>query len=195
MQLIRDHSNIDQWHYVNTAENPADFASRGLDVNQKKKVKRWFQGPSFLWQNQDTWNVVETTPELSMNDPEVKKQVVVNAVQTNWNGELLSRILKTTTDWNKLKRIMAFVIKFVQQLKNKVDCDSLSSDVLSVKLLNEAEAKMVQVVQEESFGREIDILKSNESSIIPKSSSIHKLDVFLDIRGILNVGGRLKNSF
>ena len=38
-----------------------------------------------------------------MGDPEVKKQVVVNAVQTNWNGELLSRILKTTADWNKLK--------------------------------------------------------------------------------------------
>ena len=115
-------------------------------------------------------------------------------MQTNWNGEL-SRILKTTTDWNKLKRIEAFVIKFVQHLKNKVDCDSLSNDVLSVKLLNEAEAKIVQMVQEESFGREIDILKSNGSSIIPKSSSIHKLDVLLDIRGILRVGGRLKNSF
>ena len=63
------------------------------------------------------------------------KYIVVNAVQTNWNGELLSRILKTTTDWNKLKRIVAFVIKFVQHLKNKVDCDSLSNDVLSVKLL------------------------------------------------------------
>ena len=51
------------------------------------------------------------------------------------------------------------------------------------------------MVQEESFGREIDILKSNGSSIIPKSSSIHKLDVFLDIRGILRIGGKLKNSF
>ena len=73
MQLIRDHSNIDQWHYVHTAENPADFASKGLDVNQKNKVERWFQGPAFKWQNQDTWNVTETTPELSMDDPEVKK--------------------------------------------------------------------------------------------------------------------------
>ena len=130
-----------------------------------------------------------------MDDAEVKKQVVANAVQTNWNSELLSRILKTTIDWNKLKRIMTFVLKFIQQLKNKADCDTVSNDVLPVKLLNEAEAKIVQMVQEESFGREIDILKSNGSSIIPKSSSIHKLDVLLDIRGILRVGGRLKNSF
>ena len=119
-----------------------------------------------------------------MGDPEVKKQVVVNAVQTNGNGELLSRILKTTADWNKLKRIMAFVIRFVQQLKNKVDCDTVSNDVLSVELVNGAEAKIVRMVQEKSFGIEIHILKSNGSSIIPKSSSIHKLDVFLDIRGI-----------
>ena len=54
VQLIRDHSNIDQWHYVNTAENPADVASRELDVNQKSKVEKWLQGPLFLWQNQDT---------------------------------------------------------------------------------------------------------------------------------------------
>ena len=90
---------------------------------------------------------------------------------------------------------MAFVIKFVQQLKTKVDCDTVSNNVLPVKLLNEAEAKIVQMIQETSFGKEIDILKSNGSNTIPKSSSIHKLDVFLDIMGILRVGERLRNSF
>ena len=54
VQLVRNHSNIDQWNYVNTTENPADFASRGLDVNQKNKMEKWFQGPAFLWQSQDT---------------------------------------------------------------------------------------------------------------------------------------------
>ena len=90
---------------------------------------------------------------------------------------------------------MTFAIKFVKQLKNEVDCGTVSNNVLTVNLLNEAEAKIVQMVQETSFGRETDILKSNGSNIIPKSSSIYKLDVFLDIRGILRVGGRLKNSF
>ena len=102
-----------------------------------------------------------------MHDQEVKKQVIVNVVQNNWNCELLSKILKATTDWNKLKRIMAFVIKVAQQLKNKADCDIVSNYVLPVKLLNETEAKIVQMVQEKSFGREIYIFKSNESIIIP----------------------------
>ena len=80
VQLIRYHPNTDQWHYVNTAKNPGDLASRGLDVSQKNKVERWFQGPAFLWQNKDTWYAIETTPELNMDNPEVKKQVTVNAV-------------------------------------------------------------------------------------------------------------------
>ena len=51
MQLIRDHSNINQWHYVNTTENPANFASKGLDTNLKKKVQRWLHGPAYLHLN------------------------------------------------------------------------------------------------------------------------------------------------
>ena len=35
-------------------------------------------------------NVTEATPELSMDDLEVQKQVVVNAVQTSWDDKLLS---------------------------------------------------------------------------------------------------------
>ena len=93
-------------------------------------------------------NVTEATPELSMDDLEVQKQVVVNAVQTSWDDKLLSQILKATADWNKLNRIIAFVIKFVQHLKNKVDCGTVSNNVFSEKLLNEADAKILQMVKQ-----------------------------------------------
>ena len=84
MHVIRDHSNIDQWHYVNTAENPTDIVLRELDVPQKNSDERWFQGPAFIWQNQDTLDLIETSPAPSMmNDPKVKKNVVANAVLTN----------------------------------------------------------------------------------------------------------------
>ena len=80
-----------------------------------------------------------------MDDPEVKKQVHIEAMQTSWNDELLSG--------------MTFGIKFAQQWKNKVDCATANNNVLSVKLLNEAEAKIVQMVQETLFCRVTDILK------------------------------------
>ena len=84
MHVIRDHSNIDQWHYVNTAKNPTDIVLRELDVPQKNNDERWFQGPAFIWQNQDILDLIETSPAPSMmNDPKVKKNVVANAVRTN----------------------------------------------------------------------------------------------------------------
>lgn len=39
--------------------------------------------------------------------------------------------------------------KIPQQLKGKVDCDIVSNDVWSVKLLNEAEGRITETVQEE----------------------------------------------
>ena len=87
---------------------------------------------------------------------------------------------------------MEFMIKFVQLSNNKLNYDTVIN-VLSVKLLNEPEAKIVLMVKENPFDREIIILKLNENSIIPRSSNIPRLDVFLDIRSILHVAGRLKN--
>ena len=98
MQLTKYHSNIDQWPYVNTVENPADFTSRGTDFNYKNKVERWFQVPELLWKSQNTCNVIEKTPEFNMDDTEAKIQVLVNALQTNWNCKLLYGINCSTIE-------------------------------------------------------------------------------------------------
>ena len=49
VQLIRDHSHLKQWKYVDTKENPADDASRGLDGLSLLGRQRWLKGPEFLW--------------------------------------------------------------------------------------------------------------------------------------------------
>ena len=35
VQLIGDHTDVKHWHYVNTTDNPADLASRGLQMVSK----------------------------------------------------------------------------------------------------------------------------------------------------------------
>ena len=40
VQLIRNHSSPDQWRYVDTKENPADDASRGLDAKTLTEQQR-----------------------------------------------------------------------------------------------------------------------------------------------------------
>ncbi len=49
VQVIRDHSEIKEWKYVDTKHNPADDASHGLRASEIAKNSRWFRGPDFLW--------------------------------------------------------------------------------------------------------------------------------------------------
>ena len=49
VQFIGDNTDIEQWHYISTHDNPEDDASRGLDSKNSGRIKRWFNGPEFLW--------------------------------------------------------------------------------------------------------------------------------------------------
>ena len=48
VQMIRNNTNLSQWNYVKSADNPADSASRVLNAAKEAKIKQWFEGPAFL---------------------------------------------------------------------------------------------------------------------------------------------------
>ena len=54
IELIKDYSDKSQWHYISSKQNPADYASRGIDVCNDDKVKRWYLGQQFLWEPETT---------------------------------------------------------------------------------------------------------------------------------------------
>ena len=49
VQQIRDHTSTKQWHFIESGSNLADDASGDLDSKMKHQIKRWFNGPSILW--------------------------------------------------------------------------------------------------------------------------------------------------
>ncbi|XP_047666930.1 uncharacterized protein LOC125140835 [Tachysurus fulvidraco] len=67
VQLIRDVTDPSQWCYVNTTDNPADYASIGLNASAIS-TSMWLSGPKFLWEQ-----VVNATPytpvKLLLGDP------------------------------------------------------------------------------------------------------------------------------
>ena len=48
VSTIRENTRPAQWKYVNTASNPADRASRGLNAEHFIKCQNWIEGPDFL---------------------------------------------------------------------------------------------------------------------------------------------------
>lgn len=103
LAIIHAATNLDQWHYVNTKENPADCASRGVSsVVKFIDNQRWFHGPEFLWKQESTWpseREIDTT--LATNDMEVKKCANTALIQSPVEG--VERILEHFSDWKRIK--------------------------------------------------------------------------------------------
>ena len=68
---IKSSTNPEQWRHVSSEENPADYASRGLNSAQLKE-SNWLKGPNFLWQK-DLPREEEMVREVEKTDPELRK--------------------------------------------------------------------------------------------------------------------------
>ncbi len=113
---IRDLSKISQWRYVSSSSNPADIASRGLSVEAFLKANSWLTGPSFLTKPESEWPTIPShTLKISDNDLEIK-EVSVNAVCAD-NYDHTSQIFSHYSDWYRLRRAIAWFLKFKSILK------------------------------------------------------------------------------
>ena len=212
VQQIRDETSPEQWRYVEGKENPADEASRGLTTREFLDSERWLSGPSFLHNPKlEPLNSVEHP--LSQDDPEVKTTVL--ATQTSIeNFSTIPERLEYFSEWHRAKRAISAIIRWQQRTKNVNQDDKNYSRTnvpqyrrSNVEELRQAELAIVRAVQEKSFSKEIQLLRNfkeksstdrnhvrQRKTVMKKTSSLFRLDPFLDNEGILRVGGRLSRS-
>ena len=118
VQKIQEHSDVNQWKYVKGRDNPADDASRGLDPRKETSSSRWFAGPTFLCQREELWPSYNVVTCVEDDDPEIKGEVKVNAVQLV--NDVLENVGKRVSNWCKLKRIIVLVLIYLNKLLLKV---------------------------------------------------------------------------
>ena len=94
---------------------------------------------------------------------------------------LLKKLTSRTSNWYKLKRIVATMLKWRCKIKK-----------ITVDDLQKAELCIIRLVQQEVFKTEMKALK--DGKCIPKNSCLYSLDAFLDEQNVLRVGGRLRRS-
>ena len=83
VQEIQDSTDKGQWRYVESEQNPADEASRGMKAEELQD-SRWIQGPEFLWSQECKWlNGDEQSHTLRDDDPEVKKSVAMATLSSD----------------------------------------------------------------------------------------------------------------
>ncbi|XP_071948920.1 uncharacterized protein [Antedon mediterranea] len=190
---ILSRTNKDQWRFVNSAENPANLASRGMTAEEMMTSEMWYCGPKFLTQNDSKWPEMPDDLALRMNDPEVKGVTALVVAEINTT---LDEITSQFSSWKTLSRVTGWVLRFTNNLKNvkhkKTTVQKRTSnqvvEPLSVDELKEAELVLIRRAQKRSYPEEFRSLETGKT--IKSTSPLIRLDPKLE-NGVLKVGGRL----
>ncbi|GBM06765.1 hypothetical protein AVEN_63007-1 [Araneus ventricosus] len=183
------------WSHVPSPLNPADLIPRGLSTLDLPELKLWWNGPSFLERGElsselesPLKNEYEYSRELKTGvDPEMPISSV--CVSTNCDMSFLSDLLCISINYVKILRIFRYVIRFVNNVKKS---NVIVSGPLCASVLDQAENRLIRMVQGEVFSAEIRNLQC-QKSVLP-NSKLRNLNPFLDSDEVLRVCGGLGNS-
>ena len=193
--VIHNLSREHQWRHVTSKDNPADDASRGLNMEQLLNSTRWLKGPSFLSRKESEWpGMPKDLGHIPMDDPEVKKEITANCLNLQINAT--TNLIQYYSSWKKLKRAAAWLLKLrsllLRSSKNQVLMASKGEQQgLTVKDLEEAEKAILCYEQQRYFDSELALLRMGKP--VKTTSSVWKLDPIID-DGILRVGGRIRQA-
>lgn len=219
VSTIREVTEVSQWGYINTKDNPADDASRGLKAEELLADNRWIDGPRFLSLPVDEWPTYTADCIISSEDPEVKKSVTVNLIITD-SPHATEQLVTYFSDWKKLKTAVAWFLKMkriLRELARKrkemqvgqvnprdrrrsprhVQAEiertrgALSGQALTLDDLLEAEMSIIRYCQKQRFHKEMTALSAGRP--VARDSVVYKLDPRME-DGLLRVGGRLSRA-
>jgi len=180
--LIQERLPPSQWHHVPGDQNPADIASRGMYPEDFIKNEFWWNGPEYLKLTSNAW---PTTPPnlLTGTAPERRiMKVMVTSIDEPWN------LITKFSSLSKLKRITAYCIRFIHNLKSNVSnkrAGPLTNSELQTALLF-----WIKLIQKIHFSTTLKALAKGQSV----DPTIRRLNPFVDEDDILRVGGRLHYS-
>ncbi|XP_074651619.1 uncharacterized protein LOC141906275 [Tubulanus polymorphus] len=89
---IREVSSVNQWKFVSTDCNPADDCTRGLSGSQLEISHRWFDGPDFLKQSENSWPSQPQVGCISDADENVRVVRSVNKV-SSFSANIYERVV------------------------------------------------------------------------------------------------------
>ncbi|GFY15434.1 integrase catalytic domain-containing protein [Trichonephila clavipes] len=120
---IRQLTQIQSWKYVPGNMNIADLLSRGCSPRQMLN-SRWWEGPSWLKQNSEYWPDGEISCEPQEVNVERKKTKNANV---DLAIDAPSLLICNVSDYDKMIRVFAWILRFVNCRKDYNKLKSLSS--------------------------------------------------------------------
>lgn len=175
-----------EWNHVSSKENAADPASRGLFPNELLTCDLHWKGPDFLRRPEAEWpNSIPLEIPIEQL-PEFKKNPDCVLLLTNNNEP--ERILQRFSSLGKMQRVLAYCLRFIDVSKRR----PIETGVLSRVETDRALRIAIKITQNIYWAQLQRQLTSSLANITP--TNLAQLSPFLDVHGIIRVGGRLHLS-
>ena len=179
------------WHYVPTGSNPADCASRGIKAAELLSHPLWWHGPPWL---KEQPLVIPPKPGRSSSEKLLDEEHKPKSLQLV--GAVLPRpdtkLEDCANSWTKMVRVLCWINRFLDKRIRKQPASSSKS--LSVAEMNQADLILKKRSQLRTFNLEFHQLNSVPPQPLPTKSSILALHPEVNSKGLLCVGGRLRNA-
>ena len=211
---IHDGSSPEQWKYVSTKFNPADFGTRGLSVRELKESQQWLVGLDFRKKSDKEWpdqnveikgnaeiskemkiearkreNVIPTNEQAAsyVMENQQNPQNRLNAVRySKWYRVNEDKLLEFRLS---VVRVHCWVYRYINNC-SRTQSEHITGE-LTVDELRQTEVKIIQKAQYEVYSEEIEASKKKKD--LPKRSSILTFTPIL-MDGLLRSNTRLRYS-
>jgi len=200
-QKIRSYTKKVQWNYIETKENPADHASRGITIDDSHQVRQWLYGPDYLHEKEESWTTSSCQDiALDEKDVEVKPSISVHTIKVDESNHIIRQLEERVSSWEKMIRIVNIMVSFSKRCRMRKNKRKTFSP--SVADLQHAEYIILTAVQNTYLGKELEFYRKinpkNQAESCKKyrqkENHLYKLDPFIGEDGIMRVGGRLNKS-
>ncbi|CAI6371615.1 unnamed protein product [Macrosiphum euphorbiae] len=171
-----------QWHYIESASNPADCGSRGLTPSDFIQHDLYFNGPPCLslppqqWDQYIPINTADQLPEFKI---ESAKVLVTQEETVEWYERFSSYV--------QAVRTTARILRFIAQCRKQ----PVKNGYLSRTELDQAALRIARSSQRFHFSTLIHELSQGRAISM---RLLARLRPFLDNENIVRVGGRLSRS-
>ncbi|KAJ8722107.1 hypothetical protein PYW08_004509 [Mythimna loreyi] len=175
------HNN--RWYHVQSSDNPADIASRGMLLSKLKKSDLWWKGP--VWLSEKEIHI--SKQEVMTTDMEIKTKRVNTHLSTEEQEKSITTQFENMNSLSELLMVVCYCKRFLKY-KDNVNVNKQ----ITTQELEDALTICVKRVQEEEYIEEIQRLKMNKQ--VKGRSPLRSLAPYLDSKHILRVGGRLRHA-
>ncbi|XP_064625967.1 uncharacterized protein LOC135486798 [Lineus longissimus] len=202
---IREFTQFEEWRYIPTAQNPADYCSRGMKADDLTMEHAWFTGPTFLSKDEQDWpEQVIPNSQLKPDDPEVRKAATASVLLIGEKSEKfiyryefeIASLVKVDyfSTWRGLVRRTVWILRAYRNFASKLPrlgVKAITSSEITAEEWEDAEHLWIQHAQREAYPEAWRELK--EDGMLSPKHPLSPLQPFHD--GIhLRVGGRLRKA-